>query len=502
MTLRWWEGLGVFGLALGVRLYGIAEAPLWGDEIFSWAAARLSPGRIVPYLLEGNNTPLWELLLHGWMLLWGDEAAALRSLAAIWSAGAAVGLYVLGCQTGGRWAGAIAALTWIFSTFGQSVGREARAYALLAFLTTVSHIAFLRWLLRRQGLLLWVFSLVLLFYTHYMGIWVGLWQLVSLFWVRPGDFRMPSFWAAFGGAAVGALGPLVVFAERLWHYPSTPLGASASLEGLYNALWAFSNQPVPTVAALVVLGGGFVWWAYRGSLGLAVRYGYGAFGFLYLLLWGMGLVAPIWLPRYLMPAAMGYYWALGLSVAAFPSRVRWGIAAGLMLLWVGSWEPLPMGQGKDYPAIVQRLLQKPPQQPLVVSPSWHTLTWSYYLLRPIHEPSDWSRLPDLLAYRYRMFGAGHYAELPTCLIEATDTLWWLEMGYCQAYPHGILPELLGTRFTPVAVERLGAQAALWLWVATESLSSDTKSLPLRDSSYAGSHSGKALPQNLPQKSTR
>lgn len=110
MPLRWWEGGLVFGLAFAVRMYKVAEAPLWADEIFSWSAAHLSPGRIVPYLLEGNNPPLWELLLHGWIHLWGDSVAALRSLAALCSAGAAVGLYALGYYTGGRWAGAAAAL--------------------------------------------------------------------------------------------------------------------------------------------------------------------------------------------------------------------------------------------------------------------------------------------------------------------------------------------------------------------------------------------------------
>ncbi len=502
MPLRWWERGLVFGLALAVRLYGIAKAPLWSDEIFSWFVAHFSPGRIVSYLLEGNNPPLWELLLHGWMRLWGESVAAMRSLAALCSAGAAVGLYELGYRTGGRWAGASAAIAWIFSSFGQSVGREARAYALLACLTTLSHIAFLHWITARRGLLLWVLSLALLFYTHYMGVWVGLLQLAYLLWAWPAAFWQSAFWAAFVGLAVGALGPVVVFVERLWSYPTLQAGTYASLEGAYNLLWAFSNQPVPTIAALIVLGVGMALRLRSLSQPMTVSYPYWAFWGLFGFLWVVGHFAAIWQPRYLMSAAMGYYWVLGLSLAAWPKRIRPFAAGGLLLLWIGSWEATPSGPAADYPRILQRLSQKPSNQLLILSPPWHTLTWSYYLLHPIQEPCDLKCLDKQMYYQHRVIGAAYYADLPPCHVEAVDTLWWLDMGYCEAFPHGVLPEVLAHRFLPIQVEPLGKKAFLWLWVATEPPALDTRSPLPADSSCAESHSKKEPLQTLPQRSTR
>jgi len=56
---------GLFFLALAVRYYRLSEAPIWVEEIFSWAVAHLRPSVLTSYLYRGNNPPLWELLLSG-----------------------------------------------------------------------------------------------------------------------------------------------------------------------------------------------------------------------------------------------------------------------------------------------------------------------------------------------------------------------------------------------------------------------------------------------------
>jgi hypothetical protein len=48
---------GVFFLALAVRYYRLSEAPIWVDEIFSWAVAHLRPSVLISYLYRGNNPP-------------------------------------------------------------------------------------------------------------------------------------------------------------------------------------------------------------------------------------------------------------------------------------------------------------------------------------------------------------------------------------------------------------------------------------------------------------
>lgn len=109
------------------------------------------------------------MLLHFWRRGVGDTEKALRSLAALFNAGTAAGLYMWGRQVGGPWAGWTAGLLWTFSLLGQTIGREARAYALLSCLTVGAHLLFWRWVRTHKGFFLWLASLWALFHTHYMG---------------------------------------------------------------------------------------------------------------------------------------------------------------------------------------------------------------------------------------------------------------------------------------------------------------------------------------------
>jgi hypothetical protein len=68
---------GVFFLASAVRYYHLGKAPIWVDEIFSWAVAHLRPSLLISYLYQGNNPPLmgaspkWMAQAHlGRLAIW------------------------------------------------------------------------------------------------------------------------------------------------------------------------------------------------------------------------------------------------------------------------------------------------------------------------------------------------------------------------------------------------------------------------------------------------
>ena len=247
---------GVFFLALAVRYYHLGEAPIWGDEIFSWAVAHLRPSVLISYLYQGNNPPLWELLLSGWLRLTLDDSPfGLRFLPATFSALTALGLYYLGRETGGISAGILAALLWVFSRFGQGVCREARAYGLLAFLSAISFLFFARYLKTQKSSYFWAWLIasIFLMHTHYSSFFIPLFQMLWLGFC----FRQKALPALirFGALLVLSLGPAaLVFADRASSYHATGYASRFSPESLYNILWTFSNMPVPTVLALSVWG--------------------------------------------------------------------------------------------------------------------------------------------------------------------------------------------------------------------------------------------------------
>src|SRR5690606_36341602 len=73
--------LALIGLALvaGVVLRFIASSPLWLDEALSVNIARLPLGEIPEALRHDGHPPLYYVLLHGWMELFGEGNRAVRA---------------------------------------------------------------------------------------------------------------------------------------------------------------------------------------------------------------------------------------------------------------------------------------------------------------------------------------------------------------------------------------------------------------------------------------
>ncbi|MBK6432533.1 hypothetical protein [Candidatus Amarolinea dominans] len=89
-------------LALGVRAWQLTFHSLWLDEVFSLFWASKPVGDIVRVgltLTEDKHPPLYYLLLHGWIGLFGATDAAVRSLGVLLGALAVWPVYGLGLIT-------------------------------------------------------------------------------------------------------------------------------------------------------------------------------------------------------------------------------------------------------------------------------------------------------------------------------------------------------------------------------------------------------------------
>ena len=136
----------------------------WIDEGISVGIASHDLADIPGLLRQDGSPPLYYLLLHGWLAVFGDGEAAARGLSLLfatvsvpvsWAAGAAVA----GRRAGGA-AAALAAGCPLLSYYGQ----EARMYTLVALLSVVVAAAFVLGFVRarRAQLVTFVAALVLL----------------------------------------------------------------------------------------------------------------------------------------------------------------------------------------------------------------------------------------------------------------------------------------------------------------------------------------------------
>src|SRR5687767_12736664 len=139
--------------ALSVALRtGALDAGFWIDEAIAVGIASHEPGEIPALLRQDGSPPLYYLLLHGWIGLFGDGEAATRALSLVFAAAAVPAAW---------WAaGARAAAVVSICPFLTYYAQEARMYTLVAVLSVVATAAFVR----RNPVVL-VVALTLLLYT-------------------------------------------------------------------------------------------------------------------------------------------------------------------------------------------------------------------------------------------------------------------------------------------------------------------------------------------------
>jgi Predicted membrane protein len=126
--------LGV-GLAAATLLRFIAPSDLWLDEALSVNIAKLPLDQLRNALAHDGAPPLYYVLLHGWIGIFGSSSVAVRSLSGIFGV-AAVGLaYLAGRRLGRtrsacRWLGISAMIVVGVSPYAIHYASEARMYSL------------------------------------------------------------------------------------------------------------------------------------------------------------------------------------------------------------------------------------------------------------------------------------------------------------------------------------------------------------------------------------
>jgi len=168
-------------LGLFLRVHGLGKESLWTNEWYSITIARLDVTQI--FYEADNNPPLYYILLHYWMGLFGDSEAAIRSLSAVFSVLSIFAIYKLGELIFDRETAIISALLLALSPYHIWYAQEARTYSLLALLTLLSMYFFLRSLERKDAPIRvgYVLSTVLLMYTHRFGLFLVAAQNIYMF---------------------------------------------------------------------------------------------------------------------------------------------------------------------------------------------------------------------------------------------------------------------------------------------------------------------------------
>ena len=167
--------IAILLLAAILRLFLIGNHGLWLDELFSLRFADNTLQNLIQEVsLHDNHPPTYYILLHYWIMLFGDSEASLRMPSAILSVLSVFLTYKVGATLFNTRVAAIAALLIALSEFSIYYAQEARMYSLLAFASVLSVYFLIRFLDKQTpwSLINFVWSTTLLVYTHLYGLFV------------------------------------------------------------------------------------------------------------------------------------------------------------------------------------------------------------------------------------------------------------------------------------------------------------------------------------------
>ena len=245
-----------------IKGYYISINSIAGDEPFSIFHAKLDLYTIIKDLSNGNNPPLYEILLHFWIKIVGISAPAVRLLSLIFSSITVIFIYKLGKSFFNIRVAIYTALLFIFSNYQILFAHEARVYALLGLLSVMSMYYFLKIIINndihRSTALKLIIVNVALVYAHYFGFWILLIQFLYVIFNKEIRNKHWEKLLLIGGVIFLLYIPnCIVFINRFIYSSAngTWLSPVSDLGNLHTIIHEFSNGN--TLVYLVLL---FIVW--------------------------------------------------------------------------------------------------------------------------------------------------------------------------------------------------------------------------------------------------
>jgi mannosyltransferase len=346
-------------LTLALGFYQVGRPELWRDELASWSFGTRPLSSLLATARHTGGTQLaYYLLLHLWIMAFGDSVDAMRAMSVLAMAAAAACVTVLGRRLAGARAGLLSGLVFALVPSVSRFAQEVRFYSLEVLIATVATIVLLRALDRPSAprWLAYAVCLALLGYVDLVALSVvaGHAAAVALRWRQDRDRRQLWFAAAAAAGVVACL-PLAVlgsaqaadqvkwiprpgpdltafsfFGRNLFYSTSV----AAALIVLAIVAWAVAWREAAFVTAIAVMPVVAVWLASQGT------YSY-------------------FFPRYLL--LTGGAWAIlaGIALSRLDLKIAVAGVAVIAVLGAGdqqvirtpgahSWPTYPVGVGGSY----------------------------------------------------------------------------------------------------------------------------------------------------------
>ena len=386
--------MGIVLLNLILKGMFLGSNSLGGDEPFSVHHAQMDVFSIVNHLSTGNNPPLYELILHFWIDCFGISEFSVRVPSLIFNCITVLCLYKIGKEFFNVRVAVYASLMFVFSNYQIFFSHEARVYALMGMLTTVSMLYFLKIARNSEGekrnRVVLICANVFLIYAHYFGFFVLLVQ--GLFILFSGKLRLEHgrfLWWSVVMYFVLYLPNITVVVHRALESSSGKqwVNSPGGLEDMYNIVRGYTNAPVVTVVSLVFLSLALLKYLLikTEKSTIQTRVIIVWFLFPFLLMFLISYWVPIFTDRYLMFVSIAFCVLLAIACDSLIEKklYRFIVPVIMCVLFLVTAKP-NFSNGRNVRDAVAKMkdLEKP-NTLVLFCPSYFMLNFTYYYDRAL-----------------------------------------------------------------------------------------------------------------------
>jgi len=302
---------------------------LWRDEAFSYLLAKKNIFQIIILTAKDFNPPLYYLILHYWIKIFGSSEIALRSLSFIffWATLYAVYLFLSNIFKFSLKKSFFYLLFFLINPLFLYYAFEARMYLMFAFFATLSFYS-----LYKKNSKLYLFSTILGLYTHYFMILI----LVTHYFINKNRGQLKAFLSFVPWL-------LLVFFQKgivngsFWIKRSDYkllINFIGQIYTGYEGTFTFFSKSIGWLSLVLII------LFYAGYL-IIKRKPRQFKLFKYLFIWSIGIpllvvivsfIKPIFLPRYLIFSTVGLILLIIHVIEHLPKICRWLIIFLLVVI--------------------------------------------------------------------------------------------------------------------------------------------------------------------------
>lgn len=464
--------LGVAFILLNLIVKGVylSSNSLAGDEPFSVYHAQMNIASIVTLLSQGNNPPLYEIILHYWIKIFGVTEFAVRFPSLLLNSVSAFFIYRIAAEHISKSVAFIAGFVFTFSNYFISFAHEARVYALLGLLTSVSMYLFVKILsdntnhpdqvpsainLNIKFVFLGVIN-ALIIYAHYFGFFVLAVQFI--FVVINQNFIKKSWRILiiiFGTTFFLFLPNIGVFIKRFaessggtWVQP--PNG----IESIYNMLWAFSNKPLTAVLVIAVSVTSIIQYFIRKrneKKNIVIEFVVFWFCFIFFVMFAVSFWLPMFLDRYLMPAAIAFPFIVGISTVYVSKNLKYGFVLIVLVVFAFIATSNPnISNGRNVKDVVLKIKELKTLNSIVYfCPDWFDLNFAYYYNINYFKDYDSVAIKSKIHQHLQaenIFPISNYSQININLCKEKDKIIYLDAAADFSYPNNDIEKVLNENF--------------------------------------------------------